>query len=42
MFRTDDTIYVPIIEQSDWTIFIANVHDAVSVLSIIGLLKLLL
>lgn len=40
--RTGDTIYVPSIEQSDWAIFMANVRDTVSVLSIIGLLKLLL
>ena len=40
--RTGDTIYVPSIEQSDWSIFMSNVRDTVSVLSIIGLLKLLL
>lgn len=39
--REGDTIYVPNVEQSDWAIFMSNVRDAVSVLSIVGLLKLL-
>jgi len=40
--RAGDTIYVPSTEQSDWAIFMANVRDAVSVLSIFGLLRILL
>ena len=40
--RPGDTIYVPNIEQSDWAIFMSNIRDAVSVLSIIGLLKILI
>jgi protein involved in polysaccharide export with SLBB domain len=40
--RQGDTIYVPSTEQSDWAIFMENVRDAVSVLSIFGLFKVLL
>ncbi len=40
--RPGDTIYVPNTEQSDWAIFMSNVRDAVSVLSIIGLLRILI
>jgi protein involved in polysaccharide export with SLBB domain len=40
--RSGDTIYVPNTDQSDWAVFMTNVRDTVSVLSIIGLLKLLL
>ena len=40
--RQGDTIYVPSTEQSDWSIFMENVRDAVSVLSIFGLFKVLL
>jgi protein involved in polysaccharide export with SLBB domain len=40
--RAGDTIYVPTIQQSDWAIFMENVRDGVSVLSIFGLLKILL
>jgi protein involved in polysaccharide export with SLBB domain len=39
--RQGDTIYVPSTEQSDWAIFMENVRDAVSVLSIFALLKVL-
>ena len=39
--REGDTVYVPNIDQSDWSIFMSNVRDAVSVLSIVGLMKLL-
>ncbi len=40
--RVGDTIYVPNIEQSDWAIFMSNVRDTVSLLSIFGLFKILL
>nr|WP_294505445.1 SLBB domain-containing protein [uncultured Rhodopila sp.] len=40
--RQGDTIYVPSMEQSDWSIFMENVRDVVSVLSIFGLFKVLL
>ncbi len=40
--RPGDTIYVPSVEQSDWAIFMENVRDGVSVLSIFGLLKVIL
>lgn len=40
--RPGDTVYVPTIEQSDWKIFMDNVRDAVSILSIFGLFKVLL
>ena len=38
--RAGDTIYVPNVEQSDWAVFMANVRDSVSVLSIFALLKI--
>jgi protein involved in polysaccharide export with SLBB domain len=40
--RPGDTVYVPTLEQSDWKIFMDNVRDAVSILSIFGLFKVLL
>ena len=40
--RAGDTIYLPSLEQSDWTIFMENVRDAVSVISIFALFKVLL
>jgi len=40
--RQGDTIYIPSTEQSDWAIFMENVRDAVSVLSIFGLFKVLM
>ena len=40
--RAGDTVYVPSVEQSDWKIFMDNVHDTISVLSIFALLKVLL
>jgi protein involved in polysaccharide export with SLBB domain len=40
--RAGDTVYVPSIEQSDWKIFMDNVHDSISVLSILALFKVLL
>lgn len=35
--RTGDTIYVPTISQSNWSIFMSTVRDAVQVLSILAL-----
>lgn len=40
--RAGDTVYIPSTEQSDWAIFMENVKDAVSVLTIFGLFKVLL
>lgn len=40
--RAGDTVYVPTTEQSDWAIFMENVRDGVSILSIFGLFKVLL
>ncbi len=40
--RAGDTVYVPTLSQSDWTMFMDNVRDLVSVLSILALLKVLL
>ena len=39
--RAGDTVYVPTTDQSDWQQFFDGVKDAVSVLSIIALLKVL-
>ncbi len=40
--RPDDTFYVPNVERSDRAIVMPNIRDAVSVLSIIGLLEILI
>lgn len=40
--RAGDTVYVPSIEQSEWRIFMDNVRDTISILSIFALLKVLL
>lgn len=42
VLRAGDTVYVPSLEQSDWAIFMENVRDSVSILSIFGLFKVLL
>jgi protein involved in polysaccharide export with SLBB domain len=42
VIRAGDTVYVPNQSQSDWTIFMDNIRDSVSVLSILALLKVLL
>ena len=39
--RQGDTVYVPDSTQSDWRVFFDGVRDAVSVLTIFGLLKVL-
>jgi protein involved in polysaccharide export with SLBB domain len=40
--RQGDTIYIPSTDQSDWAIFMENIRDAVSLLSIFGLFKVIL
>ncbi len=42
VLRPGDTIYVPSSEQSDWAIFMENVRDAVSFVTIFALLKVAL
>ena len=41
LVRQGDTVYVPDTTQSDWRVFFDGVRDAVSVLTIFGLLKVL-
>lgn len=41
VLRAGDTVYVPTTDQSDWKIFMDDIRDAVSVLTIIALLKAL-
>ncbi len=40
--RAGDTVYVPSVDQSEWKIFMDNVRDTISFLSIFALLKVLL
>jgi protein involved in polysaccharide export with SLBB domain len=39
--RGGDTVYVPATSQSDWRVFFDNLRDALSVVSVIALLKVL-
>ena len=38
VIRAGDTVYVPSKDQSDWSLFMASVKDAVQVLSVVLLI----